>query len=67
MTAVAWWIFVGGVMAAYGGLTYDRGGIYAGLVTMAACVWADWLDSRQKRRLEQERLKRELERERRGW
>lgn len=36
MTAVAWWIFAGGIAAAGSGLLHDRGGVYMGLVMMAA-------------------------------
>lgn len=66
MTAVAWWILAGGIMAAYGGLTYDRGGIYAGLAVMAAFVWADWYDRRQQRRREQERVEQERRQQKRN-
>ena len=66
MNAVAWLILAGGITAAYGGLTYDRGGIYAGLAVMAACVWADWYDRRQRERREQERVEQERRQQKRS-
>ena len=66
MTAVAWWILAGGIVAGGSGLLHDRGGIYMGLVMMAAFVWADWYDQRQQRRRAQKQVEQERRQQKRN-